>query len=141
MILCTDPVLASSPKKKKDVKQLETCLVLWARRFEVGATERVWVHLDFVEGFLTLGQSDKAPGICFARVERAATRACRTSVAPRSQDSAWSHRILKGLMKILEVFFVKFVMLLYGCYASWEETAAACTGYTQRPEPRLSQLS
>ena len=71
-------------------------------RFEVGATERVWVHLDFLDGFSTLGQCDGAFGMCFACVERAARRCCGTTVALRSQDSAWSHSILKGVMKIRE---------------------------------------
>ena len=76
--------------------------MLWARRFEVGATEKVWVHLDFVDDSRTFDQSDKAIGMCFAYVERAARRGCRTSVALRSQDPTWSHKILKGLMKTPE---------------------------------------
>ena len=76
--------------------------MLWARRFEVVATEKVLVHLDFVDDLWTSDQSDKALGMCFAYVERAARRGCRTSVALRSQDPTWSHKILKGLMKTPE---------------------------------------
>ena len=83
----------------RNVEKLEICLVLWARRFEVGATENVWVHLDIVDDSRTFDQSDKALGMCFAYVERAVRRGCRTSVALRSQDPTWSHKILKGLMK------------------------------------------
>ena len=46
--------------------KLEMCPVLWARQFEVGATERVRVHLDFVDGFSTIDHSDEALGLCFA---------------------------------------------------------------------------
>ena len=61
----------------RNVEKLEICLVLWARRFEVGATEKVWVHLDFVDD-------------------------SRTFDPLRSKDPAWSHKILKGLIKTPE---------------------------------------
>ena len=60
------------------------------------------MHLDFVDDLKTFDQSDKALGMCFAYVERAARTGCRTSVALRSQDPSWSHRILHGLMKTPE---------------------------------------
>ena len=83
----------------------------WISLNKSGNTGPLRNRSDFNEALSTLNrlyysrtfdQSDKALGMCFAYVERAARRGCRTCVALRSQDPTCSNKILIGLMKTPE---------------------------------------